>query len=689
MVDRSQLEPALFEFVVMADTHYVLPEKSNSGEFETRRYQTARIGQAMELARHLDPKFVIHLGDLVQEFPGTSDFAESLRQAKDQLDSAGITIHHAAGNHDVGDKPDPTTAAPWTTDAFLDYYHAHIAPSWFDFIEGDVHFVVLNTSIMNNTALAAEAEQWQWLEATLEAHAGMRTVVGYHIPAYVMDPAEPSLGHYDNVAEPARSRLLSLFDRHRVEFVFQGHSHFAFVNERPGTRLYVLPSTSTTRPGFCELFSSAAPPAQGHNDADKLGVFLVRVYPDDMRINFLRTQGPAATVPPGEGREILLTGSPRELATSQLAVTLRHPLANYADVPITFPSTVRQPVRNDYPLLGLVELGARTVRIPGSELDDERLRRRHEILRSEGLSTVATFLWEPTPGLGERVATVASLVDGVEIQVPGDGEPSDEVLASFARLSDAAGGPLSVCQVTLAQIRGVQMHRRQRFGYKPASLRTLDARLAAVGAPVNRAVVHLDDRDELWELVDAMGEGLDAIRHVDVLVEVGLQGLAADSWLAAEALVALAPFDGVRVFVDTLVELDRTMDMRGGLLTRMCNPRPSFRVLQTLNTVLHGRVVAGQVAEARRTRFGVSARTESGDALLLVVPGVDPDGRVELDQALTALEPGADDVPVVRYELATGWVHRCPASRAVFAPSDPTAPYVIQTASTSSHTLGS
>ena len=679
MVDRSQLEPAVFEFVVMADTHYVLPEKSNSGEFETRRYQTARIGQAMELARHLDPRFVIHLGDLVQEFPGTSDFAESLRQAKDQLDSAGLTIHHAAGNHDVGDKPDPTTAAPWTTADFLDYYHEHIAPSWFDFVESDVHFVVLNTSIMNNTSLAEEARQWEWLEATLAAHAGMRTVVSYHIPAYVMDPSEPSLGHYDNVAEPARSRLVELFDEHGVELVFQGHSHFAFVNERAESRFYVLPSTSTTRPGFCELFSSAAPPAQGHNDADKLGLFLVRVYNDDMRINFLRTQGPAATVPPaGESREILLTGTPRELATSQLGVTLRHPLANYADVPITFPSTVRQPVRNDYPLLGLIELGARSVRIPGSELEDDRLRARHEILRAEGVGSVATFLWEPAPVLVDRVSAVRSAVDQVEIQVPGDGEPSDDVLASFGPLSESAGGPLSVCQVTLAQIKGVQMHRRQRFGYKPGALPALDAKLAAVSAPVDRAVCHIGDRDELWELVEVLGDGLGAIAAVDVLVEVGLQGLAADSWLAAEALVALAPFQAARVFVDTLIELDRTMDMRGGLLTRMCNPRPSFRVLQSLNTVLHGRIVAGGVSEARRTRFGVSAQTTDGHELLLVVPGIDPDGRVDLDAALAELGPEPGAAPVVRYELATGWVHRGVASRAVFAPSDPTAPYVIQ-----------
>ncbi|HSJ28235.1 MAG TPA: hypothetical protein VLB67_08470, partial [Acidimicrobiia bacterium] len=204
------------------------------------------------------------------------------------------------------------------------------------------------------------------------------------------------------------------------------------------------------------------------------------------------------------------------------------------------------------------------------------------------------------------------------------------------------------------------------------SLSVLDARLAAADVPVDRVVCHVDDRDELWQLVGVLESGVTSFDSVDVLVEVGLQGLAADAWLAAEALVALAPFPGVRIHLDTLVELDRTMDMRGGLLNRMCNPRPSFRVLQILNTVLHGRVVAGNLADTRRTAYGVRAQA-GDDHLMLVVPGVDPAGRTQLDQELAELGSST----VLRYELGRGWVHRGPAERAVFAPTDPTAPYVL------------
>lgn len=673
MLDRSNVDSPRFEFVVLADTHYVLPEKANTGEFETRRFQTARIGEALHLTRHLEPRFVLHLGDMVQEFPGTLDYPEALRQAKEQLDSAGLVLHHTAGNHDVGDKPDPTTAAPWTTPEFLDHYHEHIGPSWFSFDEDQVHFVVLNTSIMNSE-LTAAATQWEWLEADLAATTHPRTVVCFHIPAYVMSPNEPSLGHYDNVAEPARSRLLSLCEQHDVEVVFAGHSHFAFLNEHAGTRQYVLPSTSTTRPGFSELFSSAAPPAQGHNDAEKLGVFLVRVYDDGFRINFLRTQGPAATRVPTDGRRILLPGTSSELVSSQLSVTLRHPLTNFAEVPITFPSTVRQPVRNDYPLLSLLEVGATAVRIPGMELADERQRDRHRILRSHGFGTVATYVWEPGPSLIERASTVREDVDVFELQVPGDEPPSDQVLASIAEFAREIGRPVSLCQVTLAQIRSVQMHRRQRFGYKPTALAGLEARLAATEAPVARVVCHLDDRDELWNLVDGLG-GEDPVtrRAVDVLVEVGLRGVAADAWLACETIVALAAVDGARVHVDTLMELDRTMDVRGGLLDRMCNPQASFRVLQSLNTVLHGRVVAGRVSQVARTSYGVRATLADGRDLRLVIPGLERRGRADLDAELA----GQSERPTTRYDLAVGWVSHGTVADVVPAPSDPSEPYVL------------
>lgn len=673
VLDRSNIDRSPFEFIVLADTHYVLPEKANSGEFATRRFQTARIGTALRLAERIDPSFVLHLGDMVQEFPGTTDFPEALRQAKEQLDASGLHIHHVAGNHDVGDKPDPTTAAPWTTPEFLRHYHDHIGPSWFSFDEGGVHFVILNTSIMNADLEAAD-EQWEWLESDLASNRQRRTVVSFHIPLYLMEEDEPALGHYDNVAEPARSRLLALCEQHGVDLVLAGHSHFAFVNQRGAQRLYVIPSTSTTRPGFSELFSSAAPPSQGHNDADKLGMYLVRVYDDGFRFNYLRTHGVAAAELPPDGSRILLPATSAELTTSQMSVTLRHTLTNFAEIPITFPSAVRQPVRNDYPLLSLLELTATCVRVPGAELADPRQVDRHRILRASGLRTVATYLWQPEAPLVAEAGGVVEDVDAFEIQIPGDDLPADAVLETVAALGAATGRPVSICQVTLAQLRSAQMHRRQRFGYKPSALPALEERILSSGRAVDRIVVHIEDREELWSLVEGLTGGRPTTRRgVDVLVEVGLQGIASDAWLAAEALVALSAVAGALVHVDTLVELDRTMDVRGGLLDRMCNPQAAFKVLQTLNTVLHGRVIGGRIARTSRTPYGVRAELRDGGALLLVLPGLEAKARLQLEAELA----GMGSRPAVRYSLASGWVTDTGTMDPIPASEDPSEPVVV------------
>jgi hypothetical protein len=54
----------------------------------------------------------------------------------------------------------------------------------------------------------------------------------------------------------------------------------------------------------------------------------------------------------------------------------------------------------------------------------------------------------------------------------------------------------------------------------------------------------------------------------------------------AEALFALASLAGSRLFLEPLMDLDRTMDITCGLLDRLCNPRKLFNIVRSLNTVL-------------------------------------------------------------------------------------------------------
>lgn len=54
-----------------------------------------------------------------------------------------------------------------------------------------------------------------------------------HYPLFLLNPAEPS--NYGNIDEPARSDLLDLIRRHRVEAVFAGHVHNIFYHRLHGT----------------------------------------------------------------------------------------------------------------------------------------------------------------------------------------------------------------------------------------------------------------------------------------------------------------------------------------------------------------------------------------------------------------------------------------------------------------------
>ena len=73
-----------------------------------------------------------------------------------------------------------------------------------------------------------------------------------------------------------------------------------------------------------------------------------------------------------------------------MGLTATHPLGWETEVPITFPSAVRQPVRNDYPLLACLELGAQALRCPWTDLDQSGDRLR--FLRSQGVQVQATML---------------------------------------------------------------------------------------------------------------------------------------------------------------------------------------------------------------------------------------------------------------------------------------------------------
>lgn len=295
MFDRTFLFKAKFEFVIISDTHYMLNSGPKKVEFASRQLQTARAEYAFGLVASLAPSFVVHLGDLVQEFPETAGFEQAMLEAHAQLNRFRLQPKLVAGNHDVGDKPDPTMPTDWVTPASLAHYHAQFGCSWYSWDAADIHCIVLNSQIFNSTLSEAE-QQRQWLETDLQTHTAKRIFIFLHLAPFLESEQEPALGHYDNIDQPARAWLLDLLCRYRVELMFAGHSHFAFFNRVGEARFFVAASTSFTRPGFSEMFSSDSPPEQGRDDIGKLGFYLIRVCHGGTNVHFIRTGGKTAVV---------------------------------------------------------------------------------------------------------------------------------------------------------------------------------------------------------------------------------------------------------------------------------------------------------------------------------------------------------------------------------------------------------
>ena len=587
LFDRSFLPEAEIEFVLLSDTHYMLDPGTEALEFESRRLQSARIQSALDLLATLNIAFIVHLGDLVQEYPEREGFNRAMTEARAQFARCGVKCRLVAGNHDIGDKPDPTMPTDWVSAASLKAHHEKFGCSWYGWDEGSLHCIVLNSQIMNSALPEAE-EQRQWLESDLQTHAGRRTFIFMHLPPYLENAGEPALGHYDNIADPDRTWLLNLFRTYRVEAVFAGHSHFSFFDRMGDTRYYIAASTSFTRPGFAECYSSSPPAEQGRNDIGKLGFYLVRIVNNGVRIHLIRTQGNTERIEGSMREPRIITRLSRDLPGSTLGVSLRHPLSKLVEIPIAFPSVIRQRVRNDYPLLSCVELGVRHVRVPAGDLEDAFQRRRLAILRDEGVQINAVWQWSEHAALSDEIARHGDLLDGVELQILGTPWPESKVLGDLHQYKENLNIPITLSTVIPRERIHGKQHNRPRFGYRPGELTKLNRMLSVKGVRVDRVLCRVDPDACPWDMMRQApcASSLAQIRAVDWLLELQTTNTDLQNVRAAEAVFSSALCRESRVFIEPLVDLDRTMDVAHGLLDRLCNPRPAFDVVRCLNTIL-------------------------------------------------------------------------------------------------------
>lgn len=613
------LPPADAELVVVTDTHLVDTDTPHAREFGSRLRQNERIATALRVIAGTAVPRVVHLGDLVQDYPENATHQRLLALAARQLRAAAIEVWFAPGNTDIGDKPDPSSPAAPADDRSLERWRAETGGGWTSFRHDDVHGIVLAASLFNS-GLPAEDEQWRWLESELADSTATWRLLFWHYPTYWRDRTDPGLGNYDVIGEPARTRLLDLATSHDVAGVFTGHSHFAFLNRLQDLRLYGVPSTSFTRPGFSELFSGPAPAGHGRDDVAKLGLHLVRLHDRSgtarLRVHQVRTGLLTERLKRTPGARPVVTATPSDLPGAALGVVARHPISRDGEVPDVFPSVRRSPVRDDYPLLACLELGAGQLSVTSDDLADPARAERLALARAEGISVAVRVLWpvDASP----QVAGLTGRVDEVELVLLDRSAPTD---ADRAWLRQATGSLPPIRLATLMRTaRGSAELPRWRYGF------TVDE------------VAGLGDVAGVARLLVCSATGHPSLPAGAGPVDL-VHGLRAEEPLAdlVEAFVE-ARRAGHRLLVDGLVELDRTLDVRPGLLDRIGNPTPYHHALAVLNSALHGPVNVTRedgrylVVRDDGRRLVVDLRRAGRGAPL--PPGA-PDEVIDLSDAMT------------------------------------------------------
>jgi 3',5'-cyclic AMP phosphodiesterase CpdA len=204
-----------FRLTQISDTHL------------TRRYQPLT-DNFHRVAEHIDatrPDLVVNTGDLAFDVPSNRD---DLEFAKELHSTLPVDCRYVPGNHDIGDNPTQIVPAPKdpATEERRENFRSVIGDDYWHFEAAGWCFIGLNSLIMN-TGLDSEAQQFGWLASRL-AHVNGRPVALFlHKPLYLNTPEDPELEASPDryVPQPARRRLIEMLATVDLRLVASGHVH--------------------------------------------------------------------------------------------------------------------------------------------------------------------------------------------------------------------------------------------------------------------------------------------------------------------------------------------------------------------------------------------------------------------------------------------------------------------------------
>ncbi len=627
-----------YAFAVITDTHLNQGEDDCNSPFEVNRLANARMRHVVRDLNTRDIAFVVNVGDLIHPVPAVPHlYREAAARFHEQVAELRHPLYLTPGNHDVGDKPNDWAPAAGICDDYLALWDEHFGAQYQSFDHGGDHFIIINAQIINS-GLTSEAEQRRWLEADLEANRGKRIFMHSHYPPYFSRPDEEE--NYDNIGEPGRTWMLELLARYQVEALFIGHVHNFWYNRHAKTDCYLLPSTSFVRQDYSEMYRARPRSGDqaGRNDKAKLGYFIVDVHENGHVVDVIRTYGQtaAAASPVPAPLDQVKAVHPRRNRHGNFGFDMRQNWMEVVEIPPTggLDEFDRKEVRNDYPLMGLWEMGVRKLRVPLRDLLVPDVRERMRVLCRHGHEFSLFTFGAPTARDRELIKANQDIFSAWEIGVNWD------VFDGIAQdIGDAARE--TDLPVYLSRLRSIDELRSEAGHYYHVinqgflvddrdQMESLLARSELAGALdgfVFRLTADRSPWDAIHEAADLAEElGIKASVHLRMCWSNPAEPWEDDAWVTrrvAEAALAANTRDNVAVYCDTYIDNDRGYFVRNGVLDRLNNPRPAFHVLRHLHGALDEfeALTAGRVHTTDGLR-AISVQAD-GQELILVLPEAD------------------------------------------------------------------
>jgi 3',5'-cyclic AMP phosphodiesterase CpdA len=204
-----------FRLTQISDTHLARRLQKLTDNFH-------RVGEHIDATR---PDLVVNSGDI--SFDGPTSRAD-LEFAKELHDALPVPCRHLPGNHDIGDNPTAVGPVPKqpATEACRKNYLSVVGNDRWRFDEAGWCFIGLNSLIMN-TGIDSEAEQFDWLTSELSRANGKSVALFLHKPLYLNTPEDPEIesSAIRYVPQPRRKNLIDMFAEVDLRLVASGHVH--------------------------------------------------------------------------------------------------------------------------------------------------------------------------------------------------------------------------------------------------------------------------------------------------------------------------------------------------------------------------------------------------------------------------------------------------------------------------------